>query len=145
MVVYIYQLGAMYSTDILELNIPRKYFNEEKILSSIYSVGYSLVEGLSKIASIKRDDLDIFVKIFDNIISIYIFDNVPGGAGHTYKIFDFDEIKYKQWFDLSLQKIINCQCGLDSSCFKCLQSRSNQRFHDKLERGLAIEFLNKFK
>ena len=141
----IYQLGAMYSTDILELNIPRKYFNEEKILSSVYSVGYSLVEGLSKIASIKRDDLDIFVKIFDDIISIYIFDNVPGGAGHTYKIFDFSEIKYKQWFNLSLHKIENCQCGLDSSCFKCLQSRSNQRFHDKLERGLAMEFLNKLK
>ena len=116
-----------------------------KTLSSAYSTGYALVEGLSKIASIKRDDLDIFVKIIGDMISIYIFDNVPGGAGHTYKVFDFSELKYKQWFVLSLQKIDNCQCGLDSSCFKCLQSRSNQRFHDKLERGLAIEFLNKFK
>jgi hypothetical protein len=140
----IYQIGAMYSTDILELNIPRKYFNEEKLNSSMHSIGYALVEGLSKLASIKRDDLDIFVKQNNNFISIYIFDNVPGGAGHTYKIFDFNEIKYKEWFEMSLQKVNNCQCGIDSSCFKCLQSRSNQRYHDILERGLAVEFLNKF-
>ncbi len=139
-----YQLGAIYSTDILELNISKKYFDEKKLLSSMYSTGYALVEGLSKIASVKRDDLDIFVKWFDDIVSIYIFDNVPGGAGHTYKVFDFDEKKYKEWFQLALQKIDNCKCGLDSSCFKCLQSKSNQRFHDQLERGLAINFLKQY-
>ena len=136
-----YYLGAIYTTDILELKIAKNYFDENKILSNIYSVGYSLLEGLSKIASINRDDLDIFVKTFDDNVSIYIFDNVPGGAGHTYKVFDFSEEKFKQWFSQSLDNIKNCQCGVDSSCFRCLQSKSNQRFHDILERGLAIKFL----
>lgn len=137
-----YNLGAMYSTDILELKIPKKYFNAEKSLSSFYSVGYALVEGLSKIASIKRDDLDIFVKPQEDMVSLYIFDNVPGGAGHTYKVFDFTSDKYKKWFSLSLDRIKKCTCGIDSSCFKCLQSRSNQRHHDWMERGLVIEFYN---
>jgi len=140
-----YNLGAMYSTDILELKIPKRYFNSEKSLTSFYSVGYALIEGLSRIASIKRDDLDIFVKSLDNEVSLYIFDNVPGGAGHTYKVFDFSEEKYKEWFDISLQRINNCECGVDSSCYKCLQSRSNQRYHDWLERGLAVEFFEKLK
>jgi len=135
-----YNLGAMYSTDILELKIHKKYFNNEKSLSSFYSVGYALVEGLSKVASIKRDDLDVFVKSQEDIVSLYIFDNVPGGAGHTYKVFDFSDEKYKEWFDMSLNRIINCKCGRDSSCFKCLQSRSNQRYHDWLERGMVIDF-----
>jgi len=135
-----YNLGAMYSTDILELKIPKKYFNNEKSLSSFYSVGYALVEGLSKVASIKRDDLDVFVKLQEDIVSLYIFDNVPGGAGHTYKVFDFSDEKYKEWFDMSLNRIISCKCGVDSSCFKCLQSRSNQRYHDWLERGMVIDF-----
>lgn len=140
-----YNLGAMYSTDILELKIPKKYFSNKKSLSSFYSVGYALVEGLSKVASIKRDDLDVFVKSQDNAVSLYIFDNVPGGAGHTYKVFDFSDNMYKKWFDISLGKISNCECGLDSSCFKCLQSRSNQRFHDLLERSLVIEFFEALK
>lgn len=140
-----YNLGAMYSTDILELEIPKRYFNSKKSLSSFYSVGYALVEGLSKIASIKRDDLDVFVKSLDNKVSLYIFDNVPGGAGHTYKVFDFSDDKYKEWFKISLQRIINCECGVDSSCFKCLQSRSNQRYHDLMERGLVIKFFEEFK
>lgn len=140
-----YNLGAMYATDILELKIPKKYFNNEKSLSSFYSVGYSLVEGLSRVASIKRDDLDVFVKPQDDTVSLYIFDNVPGGAGHTYKVFDFSNEKYKEWFNLSLEKVTNCQCGVDSSCFKCLQSRSNQRYHDWLERGIVIEFFEALK
>jgi len=113
-----YNLGAMYSTDILELKIPKKYFNYEKQLSIFYSVGYALIEGLSKVASIKRDDLDVFIKSHDDEVSLYIFDNVPGGAGHTYKVFDFEDKKYQEWFNISYKRVENCKCGLDSSCFK---------------------------
>ncbi len=135
-----YNLGAMYSTDILELKIPRRYFDGDKSLSSYYSVGYALVEGLSKIASIKRDDLDVFIKPQEDMVMLYIFDNVPGGAGHTYKVFDYPDEKYQEWFKISSKRVNNCECGVDSSCYKCLQSRSNQRYHDLLERGVAIKF-----
>jgi ATP-dependent helicase YprA (DUF1998 family) len=134
-----YRLGALYSTDILEFKISKRYFSSEKINSSIHSTGYALVEGLSQIASIRRDDLDIYAHIYDNDISIYIFDNVPGGAGHTYKVFDFEKEKFKKWLELSYKKIEKCSCDEKSSCFKCLQTRSNQKFHDVLERGLAVE------
>jgi len=139
-----YNLGAMYATDILELKIPKKYFNSEKLLSSFYSVGYAMVEGLSKIASIRRDDLDIFIKQHENNVSFYIFDNVPGGAGHTYKIFDFGDDKYQEWIDMSYKRVETCTCGIDSSCYKCLQSKSNQRYHDILERGEAINFFKRW-
>lgn len=139
-----FQLGASYSTDILEINMPINLFNVEHQLNSAYTVGYSLLESLSKIASIKRDDLDIIVKPFKSNMSIFIFDNVPGGAGHTYKVYDFDDEKILKWFDNSFKIVKNCDCGEDSTCFKCLQTRSNQRFHDMLERKWAIEFFEKF-
>ena len=138
-----FHLGAFYSTDILELKIDMKFFDIEDLIDRAYTIGYSLIESLSKIASIKRDDLDVLIQTFENTVSIFIFDNVPGGAGHTYKVFNFDNIKINKWFNNSKRIVENCDCGLDSTCFKCLQTRSNQRFHDKLQRKWAIEFFGK--
>ena len=138
-----FHLGAFYSTDILELKIDMNFFDIEDLIDRAYTIGYSLIESLSKIASIKRDDLDVLIQTFENTVSIFIFDNVPGGAGHTYKVFNFDNIKINKWFNNSKRIVENCDCGLDSTCFKCLQTRSNQRFHDKLQRKWAIEFFGK--
>ena len=135
-----FNLGAFYSTDILELKIDMKFFDNLELINSAYTIGYSLLESLTKIASIKRDDLDVLVQTFENSVSIFIFDNVPGGAGHTYKVFAFDNKKINKWFEDSKKIVENCDCGFDSTCFKCLQTRSNQRFHDKLQRKWAIEF-----
>lgn len=138
-------LGASYSTDILELKFDIELFDAKECKNSAYTVGYSLVEALSKIASIKRDDLDILIELEDRFVSIFIFDNVSGGAGHTYKVYDFDDSKIKIWFQHSFDVVKKCSCGEDSSCFKCLQTRSNQRFHDKLQRKWAMEFFEKIK
>jgi hypothetical protein len=135
-----FNLGAFYSTDILELKIDMKFFDNLELINSAYTIGYSLLESLTKIASIKRDDLDVLIQTFENTVSIFIFDNVPGGAGHTYKVFDFDNKKINKWFEDSKKIVENCDCGFDSTCFKCLQTRSNQRFHDTLQRKWAIEF-----
>ena len=38
-----------------------------------------------------------------------------------------------------------CNCGGpdgDSSCYQCLRSYYNQRYHDLLSRGSVIEFMN---
>jgi len=134
----IYNIGANYSTDILKLTIPLDFFDHSKLLASGYSTAYALIEGLSKTASINRDDLDVIVQQKDNDMVMYIFDNVPGGAGHTYKILDFSESLYKLWFERSFATIRSCDCAEDSACFKCLHSRGNQRYHSMLERGLGI-------
>jgi hypothetical protein len=136
----IYNIGANYSTDILKLSIPLEFFDHSKLLASGYSAAYALIEGLSKTASINRDDLDVIVQIKNNNMVMYIFDNVPGGAGHTYKILDFSESLYRQWFERSFSTIRSCDCAEDSACFKCLHSRGNQRHHAILERGFGIEF-----
>ena len=135
----IYNIGANYSTDILKLTIPLEFFDHSKLIASGYSTGYALIEGLSKTASINRDDLDVIVQPTDNEMIMYIFDNVPGGAGHTYKILDLSEVLYRQWFERSFATIKSCDCAEDSACFKCLHSRGNQRYHSILERGLGIE------
>ena len=139
----IYNIGANYSTDILKLTIPLEFFNNEKLIQSGYSTAYALIEGLSKVASINRDDLDVIVQQNDNDMIMYIFDNVPGGAGHTYKILDFSESLYMQWFKRAYSTISSCDCAEDSACFKCLHSRGNQRHHSMLERGLGIESFRK--
>jgi hypothetical protein len=132
-----YYLGALYPTDILDLKISKDYFDGNIGFGAYYSTGYALTEGLSRIASTRRDDLDIYVNDEYEDIHIYIFDNVPGGAGHTYKVFDFEKEKFKKWFEFSYKRIEKCSCDENSSCFKCLQTRSNQRWHDLMERGQA--------
>ena len=74
--------------------------------------------------------------------SIVIFDNTPGGAGHAKRLDDqkaLDGILRK-----ALSSVKTCVCGGDegdSSCYSCLRSYKNQKYHDILKRKYVIEFL----
>jgi hypothetical protein len=35
-----------------------------------------------------------------------------------------------------------CECGEETSCYECLRNYRNQSFHDRLQRGLARDFLD---
>lgn len=35
-----------------------------------------------------------------------------------------------------------CGCGEDTSCYGCLRSFENQFYHEILQRGIALQYLN---
>ncbi|PKO03868.1 MAG: hypothetical protein CVU43_00700 [Chloroflexi bacterium HGW-Chloroflexi-5] len=131
-------LGHHYLTDVLEIKIqgiPARFNDQATNLSFLYA----LLEGASESQGIKRDDIDgtLYYRAFGESPSFILFDSVPGGAGHVENIKDhlFEAVK------AALDKMKNCSCGEDTSCYNCLRNYKNQGIHDSLQRGYAIKIL----
>jgi hypothetical protein len=124
-------LGHRYLTDVLEIRVSDDRFSGNPARSALYA----LLDGASEALSIRREDIDgtIYLRGLGEPPSLILFDTVPGGAGHVEHIKDHlvDSIR------LGYEKVHNCQCGEDTSCYSCLRNYSNQRFHDSLIRGDA--------
>jgi ATP-dependent helicase YprA (DUF1998 family) len=136
-----FHLGHKFMTDVLEIRIIGTQ-PELKQQYSMLSLMYALLEGASEALGIRRDDIDgtIYFRIFDDPISIILYDNVPGGAGHVHRI----EQNLRSVFLAARDKVSNCECGPETSCYNCLNNYRNQYFHDKLQRGVAKTLLELF-
>ncbi len=42
----------------------------------------------------------------------------------------------------ALKRVLQCSCGIDMSCYQCLRSYSDQRYHEELRREDAIRLLS---
>jgi len=69
--------------------------------------------------------------------ALVLFDNVPGGAGHVRRIAD----ELPDVFRAAWERVDECECGEETSCYECLRNYRNQHYHDQLRRGLARDFL----
>lgn len=141
-------LGHMYLTDVLEIKIPGLQprlvgLNYAKQSSYLRSLLYALLEGASESQGIKRTDIDgtLYNRTFGEPSSIILFDTVPGGAGHVENIKDH----LKEAILEGYRKVKSCDCGVnyETSCYNCLNNYSNQRYHDELQRGYAIEAMER--
>lgn len=47
----------------------------------------------------------------------------------------------RQVLESAYDKVSNCECGEETSCYGCLRNYNNQIFHEKIQRGLAKEYL----
>jgi hypothetical protein len=91
---------------------------------------------------IERDDIDGTVLQFGGAgyRSIVLFDNVPGGAGHTRRI----STELEKVMEAAFTIADNCPgCSRDQSCNACLRNFRNQYAHDLLKRGPVADSLGK--
>lgn len=70
---------------------------------------------------------------------LILFDNVPSGAGHVKRL--MDEQNLHDVLKSTLDRVRNCTCGLETSCYGCLRNYQNQFCHEKLKRGIVLQFL----
>ncbi|MCW2572559.1 MAG: box helicase [Frankiales bacterium] len=68
-----------------------------------------------------------------------LYDAVPGGAGHVGRI----EAVLEEVLRKALIKVSDCECGPETSCYRCLRVFRNERFHDDLSRGAARDLLSR--
>jgi len=134
-------LGYRYRTDVLELRLPVKDDSDKSFedwRSQWLSVLYAFVEGARRSLDIDERDIDgcLYYSSAEHP-SLVLFDTCPGGAGFV--------IGVKERFNEVLDKainLLNCgYCGEDASCISCLRTYSNQRYHNLLKRGLAMNYL----
>lgn len=72
-----------------------------------------------------------------------LFDNVPGGAGHVKRLVDsFNGYEnLKSVLMEAYKNTKNCECDEHASCYKCLRTYENQKYHDVLSRIDVADFL----
>lgn len=135
-------LGHEFMSDVLELDFENLAFPAEVDQEHFWrSFLYGFLEGISSVLGIARNNIDgcLYYRQGQNP-SIIIFDNVPGGAGYTREIPQFIPSILKE----TMQRMENCSCGEDTSCYGCLRNYGNQYCHETLSRGMVIHAIRPF-
>jgi hypothetical protein len=130
-------LAHRYETDILEISfdaLAAPFASGDQWRSTLYA----LLEGVSGLLQISRDDIDgTLYPTPGGHTSLVIFDTVPGGAGSAIRI----ARSFSDVLDAALARVAGCDCGEETSCYGCLRGYRNQPYHEELRRGAAINFL----
>lgn len=132
-------LAHKYQTDVLEIA-----FDGQAAVGADdmvwRSVLYALAEGASVALEIARDDIDgtLFLNRFGST-SMMIYDTVPGGAGNVRRIADALDMV----LPAALARVRDCECGPETSCHRCLRVFRNERHHEILRRGAALDVLQR--
>ena len=129
-------LGHQYLTDVVEVRSPKPMTTPQA-----RSTLYALLEGVPEIG-ITRSDVNGTLRPSGQAgeINLVLFDAVPGGAGHAARIAE----RFPELLQAARRVVEHCECGDDSSCYGCLRSYDNQRYHDELTRGGALVVLSHF-
>jgi ATP-dependent helicase YprA (DUF1998 family) len=130
-------LGHRYITNVLELDLPfasSSTTHEKAALSTLHA----LIAATPSIG-ISQNDIGGSLSVGENGQPVIVlFDDVPGGAGHTRYL----RQNLGQLVSSAIQRTSGCSCGVDTSCYGCLRSYRNQMFHEELVRQAAIDVLS---
>jgi rubrerythrin len=131
-------LAHPYETDLLDLTFDHLAMPVTADTASWRSLLYALLEGAAERMELSRDDIDgALHRRPGSEIGIVMFDTVPGGAGAVLRIADaLDRV-----LEAALDRVSECDCGEETSCYGCLRSFRNQRHHEELSRRAAIDVL----
>jgi ATP-dependent helicase YprA (DUF1998 family) len=128
-------LGHTFESDVLTIEFPASAMTRDAALSTLYAV---LAAGCD-LLGIEQDDVG--GSLYGNATvgqTLVLFDTVPGGAGHVRRI----GRRLSDVLRAARQRVETCSCGIETSCYECLRSYSNQFEHQFLTRRDALQVLN---
>lgn len=131
-------LGNRFNTDLLIVRFVSKPCRD---YNTAISVMYALTEGLCRENTIERNEVNCCLDNIDGDYAFIIFDNTPGGSGYVKGI--DNEAEFMKIMRAARAVVEGCTCGGesgDSACYGCLKNFNNQRDHDNLVRGLALDY-----
>lgn len=130
-------LGHRYQSDVAEFTFDGVSYRRDQDANWLSSL-YAILEGASYVLEISRDDIDGALSwSADHRRSIVLFDTVPGGAGAAKKIAENIGVVLES----AVKRVTDCDCGEETSCYGCLRSYRNGRFHEDLSRRAALSLL----
>lgn len=137
----VYCLAHKYQTDMAAFSfegIPHQIGQD----AGWQSVLYALIEGASERLEISRDDIDGALSWDDRgRRTLVIFDTVPGGAGAAKRIAS----NLRSVLESAIERVTHCDCGIETSCYGCLRSYRNGKYHEILSRQGALEILERLR
>ncbi len=131
------ELGHSFETDIVHISIDLA--TTELTSGEVgQDVAYALLEGAAEGLQIAHDDIDVvLLPSPPKILRVALVDAVPAGAGYAKLIAE----NLGRVFDTAHRRVARCECGPETSCYKCLRSYRNQRDHELISRGRALDAL----
>jgi len=130
-------LGHRYQSDVAEFTFDGIQYRQEQEANWLSSL-YALLEGASHALEISRDDINGALSwSVEHRRSIVLFDTVPGGAGAAKKIAENIGLV----LETAVKRVTDCDCGEETSCYGCLRTYRNARFHEDLSRRAALNLL----
>lgn len=142
---YKYSLGYRFQTDVTQI----RFLDQEiRSIDEGISILYGVIRGVCSYLNIEQDDIAGCIHYFYNPISklanysLVLYDTTPGGAGHVKRIAEGNNLEMA--LREALQLMRQCDCGgqnMDTSCYSCLRTYRNQKYHDMLQRGYVVRFL----
>jgi superfamily II DNA/RNA helicase len=132
-------LGHIFKTDIVMLRFITTPCTD---FETAVSVLQALQEGFCRTFGIDNKEVSGCLDNTDNEYTFIIFDNTPGGSGYVKALHNEESLKKVLTFSLNMME--QCTCGGadgNHSCYSCLRTYANQRYHDILDRSKAIAYL----
>lgn len=129
-------LGSSFISDILEIQIlPDQFMTQGNGQGPWESILWSLIVAGSELLEIPETELGgIFYPSSQGTSSIMLFDNVPGGAGHTKQLASM----IPQLIGSAYHVVDgHCGCSGETCCYGCIASYYNQSRQAYLSRGAA--------
>lgn len=130
-------------TDILQLRFKDCAVSPPKVTDKVFwqSLLAAFLNGASDALGISINDLGGTYHGWTEesfIGELVIYDRIPGGAGYIPKIVeDLDKVLREV-----LRRVRDCKCSdVNSSCYACLRSYSNQFYWEQLRRRPIIDWL----
>ena len=136
-----YHLGHTFITDVVLMSFKGYEVIQGTGEEFWFSLLYATLEGVSEALGIRRHDLDGCLYPFENKIALVLFDSVPGGAGHVKRLMEGQNLQ--ESLVSAKRRMEKCDgCKSETSCYGCLRNYQNQFCHEKLKRGVVLEFLS---
>lgn len=130
-------LGGRFKTDFCEMRFKDENDVFTRDESLLYTLGAVLSKELSNYLAVEEGEVKFGIKKYDQFSSIFIFDTAKGGAGYASQFTLYaDEI-------LKIAKAKLSQCNCDKACIRCLIDRNTQWHMHKLDRKLALRWLDR--
>ena len=129
-------LAHTYETDILRIGVDAPGLSTR---ADWHTLLYALLEGAAEGLEISRSDIDGVVHAgADGSSGLVLFDTVPGGAGSVLRV----AAGLDKAVSVARRRVGSCDCGLETSCYGCLRTPGNERYHEDLSRGAALTVLD---
>ena len=123
-----FHLLHRYTSDLVEISVSYLKWLDPKWKASVLA---AIIRGAQIALEIEEDELfDFWARD-----AIYIAERVEGGAGYSELIAK----NLKEVIKASLERLESCECP--ESCYKCLRTYRNQRWHKRLNRHLVIPWM----
>ena len=137
------RFGHEFKTDVFRLRFSSLkelcICGDSKCLGPLDSASSALISAAARVLGIAKTDLSGSTQHYGTGENRFnIFDTTPGGVGLSIAVGD----RIEEIIQAGIQIAENCVgCDLNSSCYSCLRSYSNQRKHEHLTRRQAFSIL----